>query len=69
MTEVIEIYMQIFRVSAIEDIFDPFKKQILYSSWCLVPLNYVKSMNDFTAFMYIYIIHLDNYEKSGEKVG
>ena len=20
-------------------------------------------MNDFTAFMYIYIIHLDNYEK------
>ena len=32
MTEVIEIYMQIFRVSAIEDIFDPFKKQILYSS-------------------------------------
>lgn len=69
MTEVIEIYMQIFRISAIEDMFDSFKKQILYSSWCLVPFSYVKSMNDFTAFMYIYIIHLDTYEKSGEKVG
>ena len=69
MAEVIEIYMQIFRVSAIEEMFDPFKKQVLYSSWCLVPFNYVKSMNDFTAFMYIYIIHLGTYEKSGEKVG